>query len=343
MDETHGTARDAAAGGFAADLSALPERLTGGTVAIGNFDGVHRGHQAVLAAALAGPHPVVALTFEPHPRTFFGRETVFRLTPAPVKARVMAALGLGGMVVARFDATLSSMGAEGFVDDVIMDRLKARHVVVGHDFSFGRGRSGRAEGLVAAGADKGFGVTVVEPVADADGIVSSSRIREHLAQGALDEAAALLGYRYTVEAPIAHGEKRGRVMGYPTANQSLQPESRLRHGVYAVRARIDGIWRNGVASFGRRPTFDNGRPLLETFVFDYAGDLYGQTLPVTIVRFLRPELKFDGMDALVAQMDQDSTDARAALANLAPISPLDETLNFLPMDAATPAGTSKAS
>lgn len=316
--------------GFAADLAALPERLAGGTVAIGNFDGVHRGHQAVLSAALAGPGPVVALTFEPHPRTFFGRETVFRLTPAPLKARIMEALGLDGMVVARFDEALSLMGADGFVEEVIVRRLRASRVVVGHDFSFGRGRSGRAEGLAASGAAKGFGVTVVEPVAEAGGVVSSSRIRAHLAAAELEAAAALLGYRYTVEAPVVHGEKRGRLMGYPTANQSLPPENGLSHGIYAVRVRIDGAWRDGVASFGRRPTFDNGRPLLETFVFDHEGDLYGRVLPVTLVRYLRPEMKFDGMDALVAQMDRDSLDARAALAHLSPLSPLDEALNFRP-------------
>lgn len=314
--------------GFSADLSALPGRLAGGTVAIGNFDGVHRGHQAVLSAALAGPPPVVALTFEPHPRTFFRRETVFRLTPAPLKARIMEALGLSGMVVARFDEALAGMDAARFIDEILVGRLRARRVVVGHDFSFGRGRSGRAEGLAAAGAERGFSVTIVDPVAESGGVVSSSRIRAHLGGGELDAAAALLGYRYTVEAPVVHGEKRGRLMGYPTANQSLPPENGLRHGIYAVRARIDGAWRDAVASFGRRPTFDNGRPLLETFVFDYAGDLYGRTLPVTLVRYLRPELKFDGMDALVAQMDRDSLEARIALSGLTPLSPLDEALNF---------------
>ena len=321
-------AAEAGMEGFAADLSDLPDRLRGGTVAIGNFDGVHRGHRAVLDAARGGPQPVVALTFEPHPRTFFGREAVFRLTPAPMKARVMAALGLDGLIIARFDATLSSMGADTFIDEVIVSRLAARHVAVGESFSFGRGRSGRAAGLVAAGARRGFTVSLVPPVSDGDGVVSSSRIRAHLAEGALDHAAALLGYRYTVEAPIVHGEKRGRTMNYPTANQSLEPENRLRHGVYAVRIKIDGTWRGGVASFGRRPTFDNGRPLLETYVFDFEGDLYGRVLPVTFVRFLRPELKFDGMDALVAQMDRDSAEARAAIADTSPLSPLDAALNF---------------
>ncbi|WMS43865.1 bifunctional riboflavin kinase/FAD synthetase [Acuticoccus sp. MNP-M23] len=312
--------------GFAVDLGAVPAALAGGTVAIGNFDGVHRGHQAVLAAALDGPGPVTALTFEPHPRAYFSGAPVFRLTPPAEKARLVKAVGLSALVVARFDAPLAALTADAFIDDVLVGQLGARHVTVGHDFKFGAKRSGDAARLAA---DPRFGVTVVDAYGDAGGeVVSSSRIRTLLSEGEPGLAATLLGYRYTVTSPIIHGQKRGREMGYPTANQCLPPETALRHGIYAVRIRIDGLWRNGVASFGRRPTFDNGAPLLETHVFDYAGDLYGEELPVTLVSFLRPELTFDGMAPLIAQMNEDSRNARAALAGLTPLSPLDAAINF---------------
>lgn len=312
---------------FAVDFGAVPPSLTGGTVAIGNFDGVHRGHQAVLGAALQGPGPVTALTFEPHPRAFFAGAPIFRLTPPAEKARLVQALGLAGMVVAPFDGNLAALSADAFIDEVLIGRLGAKHVAVGHDFKFGAKRSGNAERLAA---DPRFSVTVVEAYGGGadDAVVSSSRIRSLLSEGAPDRAAALLGYHYTVTSPIIHGQKRGREMGYPTANQSLPAETALHHGIYAVRTRIDGVWRDGVASFGRRPTFDNGAPLLETFVFDYAGDLYGRALPVTLVAFLRPEMTFDGMAPLIAQMDRDSQNARAALAGLKPLSPLDAAINF---------------
>jgi riboflavin kinase/FMN adenylyltransferase len=309
-------------------LEALPEALRGGTVAIGNFDGVHRGHQAVLAAALEGPRPAVALTFEPHPRAFFGRAPVARLTAPADKAAVMGALGVDGLAVARFDGAFAGLSAERFVAEVIVGRFAARRAVVGHNFNFGAGRTGNPDALARIGAASGFSVTVVDGVTAGGAPVSSTRIRAHLAAGELDAAAALLGYRTRVVAPVIHGEKRGRTLGYPTANQSLDPETALAHGIYAVRARMDGTWRDGVASFGRRPTFDNGRPLLETFVFDWSGDLYGRDLPVTLVRWLRPELRFDSLDALVAKMDEDSRQARAALSGIAPLSPLDRALNF---------------
>lgn len=315
-------------------LSSVPDALRGGTVAIGNFDGVHRGHQVVLSAARAAGRPAMALTFEPHPRAFFQNAPLFRLTPSAVKARLIHAVGLDGVVVAPFDGHFSALSAHQFIVDVLVGALRARQVVVGEDFSFGAGRSGSVETLRAAGPHHGFEVEVVEGYAD-DGasgtgsaVISSTRVREFLASGDLAAAAQLLGYRYHVMAPVRHGEKRGREMGYPTANQALGEANGLSHGIYAVRAFIDGVWRGGVASFGRRPTFDNGRPLLETFVFDYAGDLYGKVLPVTLVAYLRPELKFASMDELVVQMDRDSQNARAALDNLAPLSALDEAVNF---------------
>lgn len=316
-------------------ITAVPAAYREGAVAIGNFDGVHRGHQVVLRAAMEAGRPAIALTFEPHPRTFFGRrEPVFRLTPEPMKARVIAALGLDGTVVAPFDAPFAALPAHRFITDILVGALRARQIVVGEDFAFGAGRSGSIDTLRAAGPHHGFEVEVVEGFADegntgvAGRIVSSTRVRDHLIAGDVLAAAHLLGYRYQVIAEVRHGEKRGRQMGYPTANQALGADSKLRHGIYAVRALIDGTWRDGVASFGRRPTFDNGAPLLETFVFDYAGDLYGRTLPVTLVGFLRPELKFSSMDALIAQMNKDSAHARAALADLTPLSPLDKAVNF---------------
>lgn len=311
------------------DLTAVPPALTGGAVAIGNFDGVHRGHQVVLGAALAAGRPALALTFEPHPRAFFAGAPLFRLTPPAMKARVMAAFGMDATVVARFDAQFAALSAEAFIDAVLVGALGVRHVVVGEDFSFGARRGGTVATLLAAGRARGFAVRVVEGVADEGrATISSSRIREHLAAGEVEPAAALLGYRYSVMAEVVHGDKRGRGLGFPTANQALPPETGLCHGIYAVRIRIDGRWRDGVASFGRRPTFDNGRVLLETFVFDFAGDLYGRTLPVTLVRFLRPEARFETTDALVAQMNADAAAARDALAGLAPLSPLDAALNF---------------
>lgn len=314
---------------ISATLATVPPSLCGGTVAIGNFDGVHRGHQSVLAAALAGPRPAVALTFEPHPREFFGKTPIFRLTPTPQKAVLVTALGLDGVVVAPFDAALAALSADAFIADVLVERLKVRHVTVGHDFKFGARRSGNAAILAEAGERLGFSTEIVPAFSGGGDVVSSSRIRSLLGEGDVATAATLLGYRYQVSAPVVHGEKRGREMGYPTANQELSPAATLAHGIYAVRIRIDGRWRDGVASFGRRPTFHtDGPPLLETYVFDFAGDLYGQTLPVTLVKYLRPELKFDGMAALIAQMDQDSADARAALQYLEPLSPLDQAVNF---------------
>ncbi|MCF3933502.1 bifunctional riboflavin kinase/FAD synthetase [Acuticoccus sp. M5D2P5] len=313
---------------FTMTLDKVPDRLRGGVVAIGNFDGVHRGHQAVLGAALAAGRPTAALTFEPHPRAFFSGRPLFRLTPPAVKAHVMAALGLDAMVVGTFDAAFAALSADAFIEEIIVRRFGAKAVVVGHDFNYGAKRSGGVATLQDAGRRNGFSVEVVDEFTDARGAISSSRIRKNLAAADLDGAAALLGYRYRVEAPIIHGEKRGRTMNYPTANQSLGPDNELAHGIYAVRIEIDGVWRDGAASYGRRPTFDNGAPLLETFVFDFEGDLYGKTLPVTFVKYLRPEIAFTGMEALIEQMDADSRAARAALAEVQPISALDRTLNF---------------
>lgn len=310
----------------------LPDRLRGGHVAIGNFDGVHRGHQAVLGAALdrarADGKPALALTFEPHPRSFFAPDRpVFRLTPPEAKARIVAALGLDGLVVGRFDAAFAALSADDFVADVLLGRLGASNVTIGWDFQFGRDRQGTPGFLHEAGRRRGFGVDVVEPFACEGGEpVSSSRIRAALEAGDLAEAHGLLGYRWFVEGEIVHGDARGRLLGFPTANMRLPENCRLKQGVWAVTITIDGLTRHGVANWGRRPQFDDGAPVLETHVFDFAGDLYGKRVDVGFVSFLRPEARFASVDALVAQMHVDTAEARAVLSSMSPGTALDRAL-----------------
>jgi len=318
------------------DLQHLPEHLRGAVVAIGNFDGIHRGHRAVLDRALAEARrmgrPALALTFEPHPRALFNPDVpLFRLTPAPMKARLLGLLGLDGVVELAFDRALAQTSAEEFVRRVLVEGLGTSHAVTGFDFHFGRGREGGPAFLIEAGKRHGFGVTLVDAFRDeATEIVSSSRIRHLLAEGEVAEAAGLLGYRYTVEAEVGHGRQLGRTLGYPTANMALHPGVALRHGIYAVRLRRpSGALHDGVASFGIRPTVeDDGAPLLETFLFDFSGDLYGEVCAVSLFGFLRPEMKFDGLDPLVAQMRRDEEEARALLAGVRPLSALDAALAF---------------
>jgi riboflavin kinase/FMN adenylyltransferase len=317
-------------------LDEIPAGLTGGVVAIGNFDGVHRGHAAVLGAALAEARrrglPAVALTFEPHPRTVFRPEApVFRLTPLPAKARLVAALGLDGIVVAHFDRDFSSLAPKAFVESVIVERLKAREVAVGRDFRFAKGRAGSSDTLRAAGAAHGFTIVLVDPVADPAGVrFGSSMVRDALARGDIVGANALLGYRWFVTGEVVAGDRRGRGLGYPTANLRLSPDCRLRQGIYAVRfKRRDGVTLDGVASYGRRPTFDNGPPMLETFVFDFSGDLYGEEVTVTFIDWIRPEERFATVEALIEQMGRDSAAARAKLAAAGPGSALDRALDAL--------------
>ena len=314
----------------------MPAHLRGAVIAIGNFDGVHRGHQAVLSRALEIADerrvPAVVLTFEPHPRTIFRPEIpLFRLTPAPMKARLLAGLGFDAVVEQPFTREFSSLSAERFVAEVLVGGLGASHVVTGFDFHYGKGRGGTPETLMAAGTTYGFGVTVLDAFSDEGGdVVSSSRIRALLAEGDVAEAAGLLGYRYTVEAEVTGGKKLGRTLGFPTANMSLPPETELRHGIYAVRLRrADSTLHDGVANFGRRPTVDeNGAPLLETFVFDFSGDLYGETCAVSLFGFLRGEEKFDSLDALVVQMKRDEEEAKALLSGVRPFSELDLSIAF---------------
>ena len=300
------------------DGDPLPFRLRGAVAAIGNFDGVHRGHMRLIetarseAAALGRPGAV--LTFEPHPRTYFApQKPFFRLTPEPEKLAILRRLGLDGVFVRRFDAALAGQSAAEFVGSGL-GALGLSGVVVGPDFQFGRGREGDAARLVELCRKHGLSCTVA-PVLARDGTrVSSSAIRAALREGQVAEANDLLGHRWFVQGPVRHGEKRGRTLGYPTANMRLPDEAELRHGIYAVRGAVGGETFDGVASFGRRPTFDSGAPLLETNLFDFAGDLYGRTLSVEFVSFLRGEERFESADALVARMDRDAEEARTALA-----------------------------
>ncbi|THF48277.1 bifunctional riboflavin kinase/FAD synthetase [Allorhizobium terrae] len=314
----------------------LPDGLKGGVVAIGNFDGVHRGHQTVLRRALELARqrnvPALVLTFEPHPRTVFKPDTpVFRLTPAPLKARLLEAIGFHAVIEYPFDLEFSQRSADAFIRSVLVDWLGASEVVTGFDFHFGKGREGGPAFLMEAGARHGFGVTLLDAFRDENAeVVSSTRIRGLLPEGAVSEMAGLLGYRYTVEAEVIKGQQLGRTLGFPTANMALAPQANLRPGIYAVRLRRpDGVIRDGVASFGYRPTVtEDGAALLETFVFDFSGDLYGEVCAVSFFGHLRDEWKFDGLEPLVAQIKRDEEEARALLAGVRPLSALDETIAF---------------
>lgn len=298
----------------------VPAGLKGAVLAIGNFDGVHRGHKALLAAARARAaelsRPVGLVTFEPHPRTVFRPDQpVFRLTPPDTRRSLVAAEGCGAIAELVFDKTFAARSAEAFIHELLIGALDAAAVVVGADFAFGQGRRGDVGMLGRELAEAGRGLIVPEPVIDGEGaVISSSRIRDALADGDVALAGALLGHDWLVRGEIVHGDKRGRLLGFPTANMLLRPDNRLRHGIYAVRMRLDGVWHPAVASFGRRPTFDDGAPRLETFVFDFADDLYGRVVDVAFAGWIRPEMKFDGVDALIAQMQKDSALARAMTA-----------------------------
>jgi riboflavin kinase / FMN adenylyltransferase len=295
----------------------------GAVVAMGNFDGVHLGHRAVITAALemgrAHGRPALALTFEPHPRRFFSPTIPqFRLSDETAKLRLLAGTGLAGAVIMTFDKRRAGTSAQDFIHHELIGRLGISGIAVGYDFHFGKGRVGSPSLLVNEAPRLGIEVDV-QPHVDVDERpVSSSAIRDALSEGQIADATAMLGGPWFVTGQVIHGEKRGRELGYPTANIRLDNNCALRHGIYAVRvgrghgkdqARFDGV-----ASFGRRPTFDNGAPLLEIFLFNFEGDLYGEVLDIAFIGFIRDELKFSGADALVKQMDDDSARARAVLA-----------------------------
>jgi riboflavin kinase / FMN adenylyltransferase len=292
--------------------------LDGAVVAIGNFDGVHRGHRAVIAAALARAkalsRPAAALTFEPHPRRFFRPdEPLFRLTDERAKLRLLAATGLSGAIVLRFNAALASLSAHEFIARVLLARFAVAGVAIGFDFHFGLNRAGSPAYLAAQGAKLGFAVDIVPRFEDAGRPVRSGPIRAALAAGRIAEANTLLGYPWFVSAKVIHGDKRGRELGYPTANMRLDPDCGLKHGVYAVRVGVGERRYDGVASFGRRPMFDQGTVLLEVFLFDFAGDLYGEMIDVAFLEWIRPERTFESVEDLVRRMNQDAKLARAAL------------------------------
>ena len=308
----------------ARDPRTPPVGLEGAVYVIGNFDGVHRGHRAVIDHALALADklgkPCAVLTFEPHPVDFFaGKPVIFRLTPETAKARALARLGLDGMVVLSFGAEISQSDPASFVDDILVKRLGISGAVVGYDFHFGKARAGTPAFLEEAGRNYGFEVDVVAKVtADPDGsseAVHSAATREALEKGDVARARKLLGYDWFITGQVVHGQKLGRTLGFPTANIALDPSCRLAHGIYAVRLTIEGVVQNGVASYGRRPTFDNGAPLLEVFIFDFAGDLYGKTVEVAFVGWIRGEEKFDSVEALVERIRLDEAEARMMLAD----------------------------
>jgi riboflavin kinase/FMN adenylyltransferase len=293
-------------------------------LAIGNFDGVHRGHAAVLdrARRIARDRqaPFAVLTFEPHPRSYFRPDTPpFRLTPLRPKARQLEGHGVDLLFVLSFDAELASKPAETFIDDILVDGLGVKHVVIGYDFVFGKGRGGDGALLEAAGANRGFGVTrVAQVTGEGDAALSSTVIRDHLRAGRPAEAARALGRLWEVEGHVQHGDRRGRAIGFPTANLDLEGYLLPAFGVYAVRvgfeAPHDPAWHDGVANLGLRPTIGDDKVLLEAHLFDTDQDLYGRLVRVQLVEFIRPERKFAGLDPLKAQIAKDCDKAREILA-----------------------------
>ena len=297
----------------------------GAAAAIGNFDGVHIGHQAVIdltrtVAAQAGV-PLGIMTFEPHPRSYFSRDNKpFRLMNAEAKANQLAKLGVEKLYEVPFNANLAGLSPRAFAQTIITDQLGLKHVVVGADFCFGKDRAGTVADLQAFGAEMGFGVTIAPIVTIDTAHVSSTAIRQALSDGKPRDAAAMLGHWHRIEGEVIRGDQRGRDLGYPTANMSITGLHPPRFGVYAVKVDIlDGPHKgtyDGAASIGVRPMFGENIPNCETFIFDFKGDLYGATLSVALIDFLRPELKFDSLEALITQMDADCAQAREILKDV---------------------------
>jgi riboflavin kinase/FMN adenylyltransferase len=303
------------------DWSKVPETGRGATIALGNFDGVHLGHAAVLRAAHAArpDRTLAVLTFEPHPREFFRpQDPPFRLTLAPERAAALAALGVGSLYELPFDANFSHLTAEQFVADVLHKGLGAANLACGADFAFGHRRGGDILLLAARAEPLGIGLTIVPPVADAQGPISSTRIRRLLQDGYPERAAGLLGRPYAIRGEVMHGDARGRTIGFPTANIYLKQHLEPARGVYAVTARLpDGGEAKGVANIGLRPTVGGSVSRLEAHLFDFAGDLYGAEVTVALRGFLREEKKFESFDALKAQILVDAAQARTKLDDLA--------------------------
>ena len=301
-----------------AEYRGLPQSARGASIALGNFDGLHAGHKAVMEAArVAGHGKFSVATFEPPPRAYFRPgDTPFRIFRPERRNAAILAAGASTVFELPFNGEMAAMTDEGFVRNVLVDGLGASHISVGFDFRFGRGRMGHAQRLSSLGRALGFGVTIVEEVEGRGAKASSTAIRQALMAGEPDLAAEMLGSPWTADGTVESGEQNGRKLGFPTANLQLGELIHPRHGVYAVRARIEGEadWRAGVANFGRTPTTGLRDPLLETHIFDFKGDIYGKRLEVQLVAYLRPEKRFDSLDLMVAQMHIDSAEARAILA-----------------------------
>jgi len=297
----------------------LDPALRGASVAMGNFDGVHRGHRSVIDAARRPGLPLGVVTFEPHPRQVFAPDAPpFRLMNAESRRNRLAKLGVDVLYELPFSRELAALSAEEFARQVLAEGLGIRHVVVGADFRFGKGRAGDAEGLTTLGRRLGFEVTVQPLVGGGEGAISSTAIRVALAEGRVQDAADMLGHRHRIDGAVLHGEKRGRELGYPTANMAVEGLHLPRLGVYAVKVEVlagphQGLY-DGVASLGVRPMFGVNAPNFEVHLFDFKGDLYGTPLSVALVDYLRPEARFNVLPALIAQMDADSAQARAILA-----------------------------
>ncbi len=292
--------------------------LHGAVVAIGNFDGVHRGHRAVIGAALKRAKSLkrkaAALTFAPHPRLFLRpQDTLFQLSSERDKLRLLAAAGLDGVIVMTFDAALAATSAEDFIGRILVGRLGIGGAAIGFDFHFGQNRKGSPAYLAEQGKRLGFAVDIVAPLEDEGRPVSSGAVRAALAEGRVVEAAELLGAPWFTSGEVIHGDKRGRELGFPTANLRLDAGCGLKHGVYAVRVGVDDMRYDGVASFGVRPMFDDGVPLLEVFLFDFDGELYGQAIDVAFYGWIRHERKFSTIETLKRAMKADVAHARDAL------------------------------
>jgi riboflavin kinase/FMN adenylyltransferase len=303
----------------------FPEHLRGAIIALGNFDGFHLGHQAVVREAVewarAENRPAIVATFDPHPvRHFAPHVPPFRLTTLEQREELFAAAGAQAMLVFEFDHALAGTSAEDFVGTLLAERFGAAGVVTGEDFTFGKGRRGNVPLLAEQGAIHGIAARSVGPVMLDHTPVSSSRIRDALKAGDCETATRLMTRPFAIRSIVQHGDKRGRAIGYPTANLDMGKYLRPRYGIYAVTGRIldDGQVLQGAASLGIRPTFDPPRELLEPYFFDFEGDLYGHEIEVALHRFLRPEAKFASVEALRAQMAQDCEQARAILASPSP-------------------------
>lgn len=299
-----------------------PDAAKGAVIALGNFDGVHRGHQALIAEArriaTAAGRPLAAMVFEPYPREFFQPNAEpFRLTSFRSKTELLAAAGVDYLVVITFNAEIAGLLAQDFVTDVLVRDLGATHVVVGEDFRFGKGRGGDATVLAYMGEMEGFGVTVFRAVIEGGDKISSSKVRAALKAGHPEQAADLLGHWWGVQGRVAHGDARGRGFGFPTANLRLEPNLlQPKFGVYAARVRRSGREFRGAANFGVRPMFALPAPLLEVHLIDFSGDLYGELLQVEFVAWLRGEMQFSDIEALKRQMTADCAEAREILAKL---------------------------